>query len=116
MLVLKLFKLKNFLFVRNKKKKFFFQVFDSWAGELSPSIFKEFSLPYLQQIAINIKKVHPSVPIVVFAKGANYALAELSEAGYDVVGLDWTVEPAEAVKMTGKFQKVALQGTLLSRF
>jgi uroporphyrinogen decarboxylase len=46
--------------------------------------------------------------MTVFAKGANHALAALSESGYDVVGLDWTVSPALAREQTGG--KVALQG------
>ena len=33
---------------------------------------------------------------IVFAKGAHYALAQLSNSGYDVVGLDWTIRPEEA--------------------
>jgi uroporphyrinogen decarboxylase len=61
------------------------QVFDSWAGELSPSSFKTFSLPYLNYIADNLpariksKGLEP-VPMTVFAKGAWYALPDLCEA------------------------------------
>lgn len=33
---------------------------------------------------------------IVFAKGAHYALPQLSNSGYDVVGLDWTIRPQEA--------------------
>ena len=33
---------------------------------------------------------------VVFAKGAHYALRELGGSGYEVVGIDWTVDPKEA--------------------
>ena len=33
---------------------------------------------------------------IVFAKGAHYALPQLSNSGYDVVGLDWTIRPEEA--------------------
>lgn len=35
-------------------------------------------------------------PQIVFAKGAHYALPQLSSSGYDVVGLDWTIRPQEA--------------------
>ena len=34
-------------------------------------------------------------------KGAHYALAELGGSGYDVVGLDWTIDPTEARKLVG---------------
>ena len=32
---------------------------------------------------------------IVFAKGAHYALGELSTSGYDVLGLDWTIDPRD---------------------
>jgi uroporphyrinogen decarboxylase len=48
------------------------------------------------------------VPMVVFAKGAWYALDELCESGYDVVGLDWLHDPAEAMKIANG--RVVLQG------
>lgn len=78
------------------------QVFDSWAGELSPSSFKEFSLPYLRMISGQLRAKLTDmnleqVPMVVFAKGAWYALNDLCDSGYDVVGLDWLHDPAEAV-------------------
>ncbi|KAJ2413964.1 Uroporphyrinogen decarboxylase in heme biosynthesis [Coemansia sp. IMI 209128] len=70
------------------------QVFESWAGELSPQDFAEFSLPYLALIAERVKAVYPEVPMTVFAKGAHYALELLAtETLYDVVSLDWTVDP-----------------------
>ncbi|KAL9593976.1 MAG: hypothetical protein Q9219_007281 [cf. Caloplaca sp. 3 TL-2023] len=89
------------------------QVFDSWAAELSPASFKEFALPYLQHISHNL----PSrlrelgidiVPMVVFAKGAWYALDDLCDSRYDVVGLDWLQDPAEAVRIARG--RVVLQG------
>ncbi|KAF3934807.1 hypothetical protein ABW20_dc0110242 [Dactylellina cionopaga] len=91
------------------------QIFDSWAGELSPSDFKIFSLPYLRQIskrlpeAIKSRGAEP-VPLTVFAKGAWYALDELCDSGYNVVGLDWTHDPAEAFKIANG--RVTLQGNM----
>lgn len=32
----------------------------------------------------------------IFAKGAHYAIKDLSQIGYDVVSLDWTVSPKDA--------------------
>jgi uroporphyrinogen decarboxylase len=89
------------------------QVFDSWAAELSPSCFKEFSLPYLRYIADHLPKRLKDmkldrVPMVVFAKGAWYALDDLCSSGYDVVGLDWLHDPAEAMKIARG--RVVLQG------
>ncbi|EHL03648.1 putative Uroporphyrinogen decarboxylase [Glarea lozoyensis 74030] len=82
------------------------QVFDSWAAELSPVSFKEFSQPYLAYISENLPrrlkelKLEP-VPMVVFAKGACL--------GYQVVGLDWLQDPAEAVKIRGD-RPIVFQG------
>lgn len=90
------------------------QVFDSWAGELSPSSFKEFSLPYLKYIADKLpgrlaELKHDGVPMVVFAKGAWYALEDLCHLNYNVIGLDWLHSPAEAYAVAQKYGKV-LQG------
>lgn len=49
------------------------------------------------------------VPMVVFAKGAWYALDSLCNLGYQVVGLDWLQDPAEAVKIRGD-RPVVFQG------
>lgn len=89
------------------------QVFDSWAGELSPTSFKEFALPHLKYIAENLPKRLKElkadvVPMTVFAKGAWYALDDLCGIGYQVVGLDWLHSPAEAVKTARG--RVTLQG------
>lgn len=89
------------------------QVFDSWAAELSPSSFNQFSLPYLQYISAHLPQRLQEldleqVPMVVFAKGAWYALDDLCSSGYQVVGLDWLQAPADAVKTANG--RVVLQG------
>lgn len=90
------------------------QVFDSWAAELSPAAFREFSQPYLAYISAHLPgklkemKLEP-VPMVVFAKGAWYALDSLCDLGYQVVGLDWLQDPADAVKIRGD-RKIVFQG------
>jgi uroporphyrinogen decarboxylase len=88
-------------------------VFDSWAGELSPASFGEFSLPYLQFISKRLPERlkelgQDVVPMTVFAKGAWYALDQLCESGYDVVGLDWLHDAAEAMRIAKG--RVTLQG------
>lgn len=87
------------------------QVFDSWAGELSPASFGEMALPYLKHICDHLPKRleelgEEKVPMVVFAKGAWYALEELCQTNYDVVGLDWLHDPAQAYKVAQKHGKV----------
>ncbi|KAL2863865.1 uroporphyrinogen decarboxylase HEM12 [Aspergillus lucknowensis] len=89
------------------------QVFDSWAGELSPATFKSFSLPYLRHISANLPRRLTEmglevVPMTVFAKGAWYALEDLCESGYNVVGLDWLHDPAEAARIANG--RVTIQG------
>ncbi|CCH62258.1 hypothetical protein TBLA_0G03210 [Henningerozyma blattae CBS 6284] len=92
------------------------QVFESWGGELSSMDFNEFSLPYLKQIAkkvpLRLKElgIKETVPIVVFAKNSWYALDKLCDAGYNVVSLDWSWDPKEAVKINNN--RVVLQGNL----
>ncbi|KAK5074858.1 Uroporphyrinogen decarboxylase in heme biosynthesis [Lithohypha guttulata] len=89
------------------------QVFDSWAGELTPASFEVMSLPYLRYISKHTKERLKErgldvVPMTVFAKGAWYALDQLCESGYEVVGLDWLHDPAQAVEIANG--RVTLQG------
>lgn len=90
------------------------QVFDSWAGELSPASFKEVALPYLNHIADSLPKrlrelKQDVVPMTVFAKGAWYALPDLCASNYDVISLDWLHDPAAAFEVARSKGKT-LQG------
>jgi uroporphyrinogen decarboxylase len=60
------------------------QVFDSWAGALSPSDYAEFAAPYSARILAAV-----DVPTIHFATGASHLLEALRNAGGDVIGLDW---------------------------
>lgn len=89
-------------------------VFESWAGELGPASFKEFSQPYLSYISAKLPEKLKSmdlerVPMTVFPKGAWHALDSACELGYDVVGMDWLQDPADAVKIRGD-RKIVFQG------
>ncbi|CAI0654664.1 unnamed protein product [Colletotrichum noveboracense] len=89
-------------------------VFDSWAGELGPAAFEEFSKPYLSYISANLpKKLQEMnlerVPMTVFPKGCWHALNTVCDIGYDVVGLDWMQSPADAVKIRGD-RRITFQG------
>uniref|UniRef100_A0A667WXK9 Uroporphyrinogen decarboxylase n=1 Tax=Myripristis murdjan TaxID=586833 RepID=A0A667WXK9_9TELE len=90
------------------------QVFESHAGILGPVEFKEFALPYLRDIARRVKdklkEAGQDVPMIVFAKDGHYALEDLSQSHYEVVGLDWTIDPQSARERTGG--KVSLQGNM----
>lgn len=81
------------------------QLFDSWAGLLSPEDFNEWALPYLTEIVQAVKKV----PVILFAKGTWYALERLAyKSGADALGLDWTVTPEYAREATRG--NITLQG------
>jgi uroporphyrinogen decarboxylase len=81
------------------------QLFDSWAGILSPALYAEFSLPYLNRICRGVK----CAPIIIFPKDGWFALPEIGELDCAAVGLDWTVTPKLGRQWVGK--KV-LQGNL----
>lgn len=81
------------------------QVFDSWAGALSPEDFRNFAQPYLLQIA---DAVQPHAPVILFPKGAWYALEELSHSSAAGVGIDWLLTPQQARALAGT--RVTLQG------
>lgn len=88
------------------------QVFDTWGGVLSPAMYREFSLPYLQRIAKELQRGEGSerTPLILFGKGTAAYLEDLADTGADGVGVDWLVELSEAARRTQG--KVALQGNL----
>ncbi|XP_061375091.1 uroporphyrinogen decarboxylase-like [Gastrolobium bilobum] len=86
------------------------QIFDSWATELSPVDFEEFSLPYLKQIVDIVKKTHPKLPLILYASGSGGLLDRLSLTGVDVVSLDWTVDMADGRRRLGP--DIAIQGNV----
>jgi uroporphyrinogen decarboxylase len=86
------------------------QVFDSWAGLHGPETFRRFVLPFLAEIAERVTDAHPDVPIVVFAKGLHYGLDALADTDYDVISLDWTMDPEQARAVVG--DRAVLQGNL----
>ena len=75
------------------------QLFDSWAGSLSPAQFERFVIARTAWIVERLKKRHPETPIIGFPKGAGGKLrAYAAETGVDAVGLDETVDPAWAAQ------------------
>jgi len=87
-------------------------IFDTWGGALSHNAYQEFSLRYMSQILAGLIREHGGVriPAVVFTKGGGLWLESIANSGCDAVGLDWTVDIAEARRRIG--HKVALQGNL----
>jgi uroporphyrinogen decarboxylase len=76
------------------------QLFDSWAGTLSPAQFEQWVIAPNAAIVSALKARHPDVPVIGFPKGAGGKLpAYARETGVDAVGLDETVDPVWADAM-----------------
>ncbi|MFN8699051.1 MAG: uroporphyrinogen decarboxylase [Flavobacteriales bacterium] len=82
------------------------QVFDSWAGALSPALYRQYAIPALKKITEAI----PEVPVTLFSKGAWFALNDLAQLPCQVIGLDWHIPPSFAREHTGN--RKTLQGNL----
>lgn len=82
------------------------QVFDSWAGILSPQAYDQFSMPYLKQICEAITEV----PVTLFSKGAFFARESMAKLSCAVIGLDWNMDPIESRGLVGPNK--TLQGNL----
>lgn len=71
------------------------QLFDSWAGSLSPSQFEQWVIAPNARIAAAIHEQRPGVPVIGFPKGAGAKLpAYARETGVDALGIDETQDPA----------------------
>ena len=80
------------------------QLFDTYAGVLPPSDYREFLLPLHREILSGL-----DAPSIVFVRGMGGRLDQLAGTGADVVGLDWTVDVATAREELGE---TPVQGNL----
>ena len=87
-------------------------IFDTWGGMLTPRDYREFSLRYMNQIVAGLTREAEGrkVPVVLFTKGGGQWLEAMADSGADALGLDWTVDIADARRRVGA--KVALQGNM----
>jgi uroporphyrinogen decarboxylase len=83
------------------------QLFDSWAGCLTPTDYENFVLPYSKAV---IDGITPGPPVIHFSTGTAGLLKQIRAAGGDVIGLDWRVNLDEAWKTVG--HDIAVQGNL----
>lgn len=72
------------------------QLFEAMGMMLEEKEFYEFAMPCLGEIAVELKKRYPDVPLLVFSRGACYANEELSKLGFDVVTMDGDVNRTTA--------------------
>jgi uroporphyrinogen decarboxylase len=83
------------------------QLFDSWAGCLSPADYRRYVLPHTKAV---IDAIRPGAPVINFATGNPTLLPLLSEAGGAVIGVDWRIGLDEAWKVIGHDK--GIQGNL----
>ncbi len=86
------------------------QIFDSWAGELSPMDYDRFALPYQQKVVKLVKQTHPDTPLILYISGSGGVLERMAQSGVDIVSVDWMVDMAEARQRLGS--RVGVQGNL----
>jgi len=83
------------------------QLFDSWVGCLGPDDYRRYVLPHTRRI---VEAILPGTPVIHFATGNPALLHLLSEAGGDVIGVDWRIRLDDAWRAIGESK--AIQGNL----
>ncbi len=87
-------------------------LFDTWGGLLTSGAYRAFSLDSMRSVltALPVAPDGRPVPSIVFTKGGGQWLDAIAACGAACVGLDWTVDLADARRRVGN--RVALQGNL----
>ena len=86
------------------------QVFDSWAGILTPRHYESLVLPSTRRLFAELEASHPGTPTIIFGVGTGELLPLMATAGTSVVGVDWRVPLDEARRRVGPGR--AVQGNL----
>ncbi|TMC24011.1 MAG: uroporphyrinogen decarboxylase [Chloroflexi bacterium] len=84
----------NYLIAQIKAGVDVVQIFDSWVGAVSPGVYKRFVLPYTQRIFQAVKQA--GTPSIHFGTGTAALLELMTEAGGDIISIDWRMELDEA--------------------
>ena len=84
------------------------QLFDSWAGALSPQDYENYVLPWVRRLIAGVKEL--GCYVIHFATCSAGILKLMARAGGDVVGVDWRVDIADACEAVGK--GMGVQGNL----
>jgi uroporphyrinogen decarboxylase len=87
-------------------------MFDTWGGALADRAYQRFSLGPMQRVLAGVKRQHQGrhIPRIVFTKGGGQWLEQMTAIGADALGVDWTVNLAEARLRIN--DACALQGNL----
>jgi uroporphyrinogen decarboxylase len=84
------------------------QLFDTWAGLLSPADYRRWVLPTHRAIAARVDRAR--APLILYVNDGAHVLDEMAESGADVLSLDWRVELGEAARRVAG--RASLQGNL----
>lgn len=84
------------------------QIFDTWAGAVTPYDYRVSILPFVKKVIAELKK--EGIPIIYFANDCAGILKEVKKSGADVFGIDWKTDISDAIKKLGK--KMVVQGNL----
>ena len=83
-------------------------IFDTWGGVLAPRLYREFSLGPMQQIVAALKALFPTVPVMIFSRGAAHSVAAIAQSRADGLGVDWQSDLVDVRAAAGP--NVTLQG------
>ena len=86
------------------------QMFDSWAGQLSPQDYETFALPYHKIVVEKVKASYPDTPLILYINGSAGILERMPKSGFDIISVDWTVDIGEARTRLGA--EVGVQGNI----
>ena len=84
------------------------QLFDTWAGVLSPRDYREWVLPVHREIAAKLDRSR--APLILYVSDGAHVLDAMLESGADVLSVDWRVDMAAAARRVG--ERASLQGNL----
>jgi len=95
------------------------QVFDSWAGHLTPDEFEEWAMPSQRQVVQGIREARPDVPVIIYMAPDTYSkeggfIEKLAASGVSMVSVDHTIDISEARRRldAAGYAHVGLQGNL----
>lgn len=84
------------------------QLFDTWAGLLSPADYREWALPYHREIADRVDRSRG--PLILYVNNGAHVVDAGVDSGFDVLSLDWRCRLDEVAKQYG--DRISLQGNL----
>ena len=84
------------------------QLFDTWAGLLSPDDYREWVLPSHERIAKALNR--DAAPLILYVNNGAHVTDLMAKSGADVISLDWRVDLGSAAREFG--DRVSLQGNM----